>query len=165
MFCFQESRVDSRGQRLLSQRLRNLRRYIVCRRDIDSLNAHFLSIYESLMPLEEEKAKQKQLLKLLEKLVREEWPEARLFLYGSCANSFGVSKSDIDVCLAIEDTGTKKSEILLKLADILKSDNLQNVQVTGRFARNAVLAIYFKERYISAKWFPIFLFKPDMHSY
>ncbi|XP_021904291.1 UTP:RNA uridylyltransferase 1 isoform X2 [Carica papaya] len=131
-FREKESRVDSRGQRLLSQRLRNLRRHIVCRRDIDSLNAHFLSIYESLMPLEEEKAKQKQLLKLLEKLVREEWPEARLFLYGSCANSFGVSKSDIDVCLAIEDTGTKKSEILLKLADILKSDNLQNVQALTR---------------------------------
>lgn len=100
-----------------------------CRSDIYQLNAPFLAIYESLIPPEEEKARQKQLLTLLEKLVRKEWPEARLYLYGSCANSFGVSKSDIDVCLAMEDVDINKSEVLLKLADILQSDNLQNVQV------------------------------------
>lgn len=101
-----------------------------CRNDIHRLNAPFLSIYESLIPPAEEKAKQKQLLTLLEKLVCTEWPEARLYLYGSCANSFGVSKSDIDVCLAMEDQTINKSEVLLKLADILQSDNLQNVQVS-----------------------------------
>ncbi|GFY99593.1 nucleotidyltransferase family protein [Actinidia rufa] len=68
----------------------------------------FLAIYESLIPPEEEKGNRKQLLTLLEKLVSKEWPEAQLFLYGSCANSFGVSKSDID------------------------SDNLQNVQALTR---------------------------------
>ena len=73
--------------------------------------------------------KQEQFFMLLEKLVNKEWPEAGLYLYGSCANSFGVSKSDIDVCLAIEDAEINKSEVLLKLADILQSDNLQNVQV------------------------------------
>lgn len=105
------------------------RRQTICRSDIDSLNVAFLALYESLIPPEEEKAKQKQLLTLLEELVSKEWPKARLYLYGSCANSFGVSKSDIDVCLAIEETDLDKSEILLKLADILQSDNLQNVQV------------------------------------
>lgn len=99
-----------------------------CRSDIDRLNAPFLAIYEALIPAEEEKAKQKQLLALLERLVCKEWPKARLYLYGSCANSFGVSKSDIDVCLAIEED-LNKSEILLRLAEILQSDNLQNVQV------------------------------------
>lgn len=100
-----------------------------CRRDINRLSGPFVSIYESLIPAEEEKAKQKQLLSLLEKLVCKEWPTARLYLYGSCANSFGVSKSDIDVCLAIREPDMNKSDILLKLADILQSDNLQNVQV------------------------------------
>ncbi|GLT39492.1 hypothetical protein SLA2020_136800 [Shorea laevis] len=124
-----DSRVDNRGQRrLVSQRMRNLKWMIKCRGDIDTLNAPFLEIYESLIPPEEEKAKQKQLLASLEKLVCKEWPEARLYLYGSCANSFGVSKSDIDVCLAINDSDLNKSEFLLKLADILQSDNLQNVQ-------------------------------------
>lgn len=100
-----------------------------CRWDIDRLNAPFLAIYESLIPPEEEIAKQKQLLTLLEKLVSKEWPEAQLYLYGSCANSFGVCKSDIDVCLAIQDANIDKSEVILKLADILESDNLQDVQV------------------------------------
>ncbi|XP_038683678.1 UTP:RNA uridylyltransferase 1 isoform X2 [Tripterygium wilfordii] len=127
-----DSRSDTRGKYILSQRMRILRRQMVCRRDIDGLNAHFLLIYKSLIPPEEEKAKQKQLLTLLEKLVYKEWPQAQLYLYGSCANSFGVLKSDIDVCLAMEDADTIKSEVLLKLADILQSDNLQNVQALTR---------------------------------
>ena len=105
-----------------------LKRQMECRIDIHRLNAPLLAIYESLIPPEEERAKQKQLLALLEKLACKEWPEARLYLYGSCANSFGVSKSDIDVCLVFNED-INKSEILLKLADILQSDNLQNVQV------------------------------------
>ncbi|CAL1356941.1 unnamed protein product [Linum trigynum] len=127
-----EARSDDRGQRMLSQRMRMFKRQMVCRRDIERFNRSFLAIYESLIPPEEEKEKQKQLLTMLEKLVNKEWPEARLFLYGSCANSFGVSKSDVDVCLAIEDGDTRKSEILLRLADILQSDNLQNVQALIR---------------------------------
>lgn len=125
---------------MLSQRVRNLKRHMECRRDIGTLNFRFLSIYESLIPEEEEKAKQKQLLTLLEKLVSKEWPKAQLFLYGSCANSFGVSKSDIDVCLAIDDADINKSEFLLKLADILQSDNLQNVQVK---IQNLIYFLYF----------------------
>lgn len=100
-----------------------------CRFDIDRLNAPFLAIYDSLIPTEEEKAKQNQLFTLLETLITKEWPEAQLYVYGSCGNSFGVSKSDIDLCLAIDVADDNKSEILLRLADILQSDNLQNVQV------------------------------------
>uniref|UniRef100_A0A7C8YU96 RNA uridylyltransferase n=1 Tax=Opuntia streptacantha TaxID=393608 RepID=A0A7C8YU96_OPUST len=131
-FRDKDFRSDARGKWILSQRMRNSRRLIECRRDIDRLNAPFLAIYESLIPAEEEKAKQQQLLTLLQKLVCKEWPNAQLYLYGSCANSFGVSKSDIDVCLAIEDQDINKSEMLLKLADILQSDNLQNVQALTR---------------------------------
>jgi DNA polymerase sigma len=109
--------------------MRMLKKQTQCCLDIDRLNAAFLAIYESLIPPEEEKMKQELFLMSLEKLVNKEWPEARLYLYGSGANSFGVSKSDIDVCLAIEDAEINKSEVLLKLADILQSGNLQNVQV------------------------------------
>ncbi|KAB2025611.1 hypothetical protein ES319_D06G162200v1 [Gossypium barbadense] len=102
------------------------------RSDILRLNSPLLAIYESLIPPVEEKAKQKQLLALLEKLVCKEWPEAWLYLYGSCENSFEVSKSEIDICLAFNEDIHDKSEILLKLADILQSDNLQNVQALTR---------------------------------
>lgn len=125
----QDYRSDKRGEWILNQRMRNYRSLTQCRGDINRLNAHFLAIYESLIPPEEEKQKQKQLMSLLDKHVTKEWPGARLFLYGSCANSFGFRKSDIDVCLAMGDTDLDKSEILTKLADILKSDNLENVQV------------------------------------
>ncbi|CAK8560954.1 unnamed protein product [Lathyrus sativus] len=123
---------DSRGKQLLSQRARTFKRQMIFRRDIDRLSVPFLAIYESLIPPEEEKLKQKQLLGLLEKLVCKEWPMARLYLYGSCANSFGVSKSDIDVCLAIQEVDMDKSKIIMKLAGILQSDNLQNVQALTR---------------------------------
>ncbi|MBA0592384.1 hypothetical protein Gorai_009366, partial [Gossypium raimondii] len=127
-----ESRLDNRGQRLLSQRVRMLKRQMECRSDIHRLNAPLLAIYESLNPPKEEKTKQQQLLASLEKLVWKEWPQAKLFLYGSCANGFGVSRSDIDICLALNEDINNKSEILLKLADILQSDNLQNVQALTR---------------------------------
>ncbi|KAK1376889.1 PAP/25A-associated [Heracleum sosnowskyi] len=125
-------RSDKRGQWILNQRMRISRRHIECRRDIHRMNIPFLEIYKSLIPSEEEKAKQKQLMALLEKHVNKEWPEAQLYLYGSCANSFGFKKSDIDVCLAIDDADVNKSEVLLKLAEILQSENLQNVQALTR---------------------------------
>lgn len=127
----QDARSDPRGLRLLSQKMRNLKSQMRCRFDVQRLNAQFLAIYESLIPAEEEKSKQKKLLQLLEKIIYKEWPNARLFLYGSCANQFGVSKSDIDVCLAF-DTEINKSDVLLRLADLLEADNLQNVQVNLR---------------------------------
>ncbi|RRT58798.1 hypothetical protein B296_00046292 [Ensete ventricosum] len=108
--------------------MRIQRRAIRCRHDIDTLDSSFLSIFESLVPAEEEKAQQMHFLLSLQNLVNKEWPNAKLHLYGSCANSFGVSKSDIDVCLAIDTHDLSKSDILLKLADILQSGNLQNVQ-------------------------------------
>lgn len=125
-------RSDKRGVFMLAQRMRMLKRQIACRGDINRMSGAFLATYESLIPPEEEKSKQKQLLALLDVIVSKEWPDARLYVYGSCANSFGFSKSDIDICLAIEDANVDKSEVLLKLADMLQSGNLQNVQALTR---------------------------------
>ncbi|XP_010508136.1 PREDICTED: UTP:RNA uridylyltransferase 1-like [Camelina sativa] len=127
-----ESRVDNRGRWLLSQRLRERKMYMACRNDIHRHDAPFIAVYKSLIPAEEELEKQRQLMAQLENLVAKEWPHAKLYLYGSCANSFGFPKSDIDVCLAIDDDDINKSDMLLKLADILESDNLQNVQALTR---------------------------------
>ncbi|XP_020589752.1 UTP:RNA uridylyltransferase 1 isoform X2 [Phalaenopsis equestris] len=121
-----------RGYSVSSQRIRIRKRELQRRPDLDSFGPHFLSIFKSLLPSEVEIIKQEQLLLLLRKLVKKEWPDAELHVYGSCANSFGVSNSDIDVCLAIKDHEISKLDILLKLADILKSSNLQNVQALTR---------------------------------
>ncbi|PIN04400.1 Polynucleotide adenylyltransferase [Handroanthus impetiginosus] len=131
-------RCDSRGKSIMDQNMRNLKMKTLCRRDINSLNDPFLAVFESLISADEEKIKQKQLLSILEKLVTQEWPEARLHMYGSCDNSFGFSNSDIDISLAMENKDIDRGQLLLKLADILKSKNFQNVKALP-YARIPVL--------------------------
>ncbi|KAL4554747.1 hypothetical protein LXL04_037350 [Taraxacum kok-saghyz] len=99
-------RSDKRGQWILTQRMRNYRSRTECRGDIQRLNLSFLTIYESLIPPNEEKEKQKQLMALLDKHVKKN----------------GLKP----------DANIVKVEILLKLADILKSDHLENVQALTR---------------------------------
>ncbi|XP_078447773.1 nucleotidyltransferase family protein [Wolffia australiana] len=122
----------SRGHNVSSQRTRYRRRELRARRDITRFTHQFIAIYESLLPTEEEKSKQIQLLKSLEGLVVKEWPNARLHLYGSCANSFGVSSCDIDVCLAIPAVEVDKASVLLRLEEILQCNNFQDVQALTR---------------------------------
>nr|XP_018676943.1 PREDICTED: UTP:RNA uridylyltransferase 1-like isoform X1 [Musa acuminata subsp. malaccensis] len=117
-----------RGLQVSSQYMRNSRRQIDCHPDIETLTPGFLSVYRSLIPADDEKDKQNQILKSLEKSINKEWPNARLHLYGSCANSFGFSNSDIDICLAIDDNTIRKHDMVLKLADILRSENFQDVE-------------------------------------
>lgn len=122
----------SRGHHVSSQRVRFQRRIRACRYDIDQFSPSFLSIFESLVPSEEEIAKQNQLLIALSRLITMEWPNSKLYLYGSCANSFGFSNSDIDLCLSIDNNEMSKVDIILKLADILQAGNLQNIQALTR---------------------------------
>lgn len=89
-----------------------------------------MSIFESLVPSDEEISKQKQLLATLSRLINKEWPNSKLYLYGSCANSFGFSNSDIDLCLSIDEKEMRKVDIILKLAHILHAGNLRNIQVS-----------------------------------
>ncbi|KAL6629740.1 hypothetical protein ACP70R_029505 [Stipagrostis hirtigluma subsp. patula] len=111
---------------------RTRRRQVECRRDIDTFTPGLLALYESLKPSEEHRSKQKQLVDSLAKSVSKEWPNARLHLYGSCANSFGTSRSDVDVCLEMEIGTGSTVEVLLRLAEILRTDNFENVEaITG----------------------------------
>lgn len=100
-----------------------------CRHDIGTFTPGLLALYESLKPSEDHKSKQKQLVDSLAKSVSKEWPNAQLHLYGSCANSFGTSHSDVDVCLEMEIGTESVAEVLLKLADVLRTDGFENVEV------------------------------------
>ncbi|XP_047045487.1 UTP:RNA uridylyltransferase 1-like [Lolium rigidum] len=122
----------SRGHHVSSQRVRFQRRTRACRYGIDQFTPNFLSIFDSLVPSREEIAKQEQLLIALGRLINKEWPNSKLYLYGSCANSFGFSNSDVDLCLAIDDKEMSKVDIILKLAEILQAGNLQNIQALTR---------------------------------
>ncbi|PNT65759.1 hypothetical protein BRADI_3g02160v3 [Brachypodium distachyon] len=118
----------SESNGLLRLRVKMRRGWIECRHDIDSFAPDLLSLYESLKPSEEHKSKQTQLIDSLAKSLSKEWPNARLHLYGSCANSFGTSHSDVDVCLEIEIGTESTVEILQRLADILHGDNFDDVE-------------------------------------
>jgi predicted nucleotidyltransferase len=99
------------------------------RRDMDAFAPGFLAVYESLKPSGEQRSKQEQLVDSLARSVRKECPHAQMHLYGSCANSFGTSHSDVDVCLEME-TGTESAvEVLVRLADVLRTDGFENVEV------------------------------------
>ncbi|KAL3699376.1 hypothetical protein R1sor_017398 [Riccia sorocarpa] len=111
--------------------LPSLRPEMRYRPDLEKFTQQMLQMYQSLIPPEEEERKRRQFLSHLDQLVAREWPGARLFLFGSCANAFGVCNSDIDVCLSIDDdqaNPVSKADLVLKMAAILRSDNMQNVQ-------------------------------------
>ncbi|KAG2648141.1 hypothetical protein PVAP13_1NG047400 [Panicum virgatum] len=101
---------------------------VECRPDIDTFTPGLLALYESLRPSEEHKSKQQQLVDSLAKSVSKEWPNAQLHLYGSSANSFGTSHSDVDVCLEMEIGTASTVEVLVRLADVLRADNFDNVE-------------------------------------
>ena len=106
------------------------RSQVECRPDIDTFTPGLLALYESLKPSEEHKSKQQQLVDSLAKSVNKEWPNAQLHLYGSSANSFGTSHSDVDVCLEMEIGTASTVEVLVRLADVLRVDNFDNVEVS-----------------------------------
>ena len=107
------------------------RSQVECRPDIDTFTPGLLALYESLKPSEEHKSKQQQqLVDSLAKSVNKEWPNAQLHLYGSSANSFGTSHSDVDVCLEMEIGTASTVEVLVRLADVLRADNFDNVEVS-----------------------------------
>ncbi|VAI42528.1 unnamed protein product [Triticum turgidum subsp. durum] len=104
--------------------------WMECRHDIGTFAPGLLSIYESLKPSEDHMSKQSRLIDSLTKSVSKEWPNAQLHLYGSCANSFGTSHSDVDVCLEIDIGTGSEVELLLRLAEILRGDNFDSVEVS-----------------------------------
>lgn len=129
-FCPQELRSDALRRHKISSFQTRVRKSQRERpRDIETFTPSFLSVYETLIPAEEDKANQEHLLSLLAKSLNKEWPEAQLHLYGSWANTFGFSNSDIDMCIAIDDSPASNHNMLLKVADIMKLNNFQNVQV------------------------------------
>uniref|UniRef100_A0A453N0S8 Poly(A) RNA polymerase mitochondrial-like central palm domain-containing protein n=1 Tax=Aegilops tauschii subsp. strangulata TaxID=200361 RepID=A0A453N0S8_AEGTS len=126
----QQSSENTMSQSNQSRRLqiRTHTGWMECRHDIGTFASSLLSIYESLKPSEEHMSKQSRLIDSLTKSVTKEWPNAQLHLYGSCANSFGTSHSDVDVCLEIEIGTGSEVELLLRLAEILRGDNFDSVE-------------------------------------
>eukprot|EP00850_Spirogloea_muscicola_P015637 SM000122S25744 [mRNA] locus=s122:16:4918:+ [translate_table: standard] len=103
------------------------------RADMEDVTAALLAVYQLLIPGEEEHARRRMFLERLEALVLGDMPAARLFLFGSCANSFGVRNSDIDVCLAVGDgVAVGKAELVTRMAAILRAAGMQSALTHAR---------------------------------
>ena len=129
MLLFISSQVTPRPNQVPGLQGRTRRPPAECCHDIDAFTPGLLALYESLKPSEEHMSKQKQLVDSLAKSVSKEWPNAQMHLYGSCANSFGTSHRDVDVCLEMEIGTEDAVEVLLRLAHVLRTDGFENVEV------------------------------------
>lgn len=101
--------------------------------NVSETNAKLSSLVDSLLPTTAEVERRNEFFSRLEDMVSRKWPTAKLHLYGSCANSFGVRNSDIDVCLALEDENAVKADAIKKIADILEEESMDQVQVWSTF--------------------------------
>lgn len=94
------------------------------------LNAGLVALVSSLLPTADEERRRDALLERLKGITRTAYPESTLHLYGSCANSFGVRGSDIDVCLAIDGPTVSRVEVLTRMSTLLRTHGMANVQVS-----------------------------------
>ncbi|EFJ15494.1 hypothetical protein SELMODRAFT_118423 [Selaginella moellendorffii] len=104
------------------------RRDLLYRLDLQNFTRELLSLYDELIPTEEEEVRRRKFFSKLESLFERELPGTRLFLFGSCVNAFGVCNSDIDVCLSVDEEEPNKIELVVQMATILESDAMLNVQ-------------------------------------
>jgi len=107
--------------------LRSMRRSTASRprADAAALSAQLASLASSLQPSEVHVSAQKAVFARVEALVRCEWPESQLLMYGSCANGFGGPDSDVDTCLALqwasgsgEEALARKRRVVQRIAEL-----------------------------------------------
>ncbi|GJP46348.1 hypothetical protein CLOM_g5647 [Closterium sp. NIES-68] len=96
--------------------------------DLARLNAHLLTLFRSLEPTAEEAQRREALMRLLGRVTAVAYPQAQLYLYGSCANSFGVRNCDVDICLALEGPDVSRVEVITNMANALRAEGMRNVQ-------------------------------------
>eukprot|EP00897_Mesotaenium_endlicherianum_P002966 jgi/Mesen1/2698/ME000167S01843 len=98
------------------------------RGEMELITRSLVALCDSLIPTAGEEMRRRLFLARLDQLVARSWAHAKLFLFGSCANAFGVRDSDIDVCLSVDDPQASKANLIARMANILRSDGMQNVQ-------------------------------------
>lgn len=86
-----------------------------------AFNARLEALVTSLQPSEQHRAAQKAVFERVEALVRREWPDAQLLMYGSCANSFGGANSDVDTCLALRSAQGGRGESQQQLVELKRA--------------------------------------------
>lgn len=91
------------------------------------LTACALNLYDTLVPTEAEINRKHAFFNWLQGLIRSEWPEVKLHMFGSTANRLCVTgSSDVDVCL-ITPPSFDPLRIIRQIAGLLRRKRMKNV--------------------------------------
>ncbi|XP_069694384.1 terminal uridylyltransferase 4-like isoform X2 [Periplaneta americana] len=85
----------------------------------DDLNTICKETYETCSTSPEEEKIRKDIIQDIENYITSFYPTAKLELFGSSCNGFGLTKSDIDICLTFTDSETGKEHDFVKLIEDL----------------------------------------------
>lgn len=80
------------------------------------LDRVFECIFEDNRQTREEEKLRGQLLDEIKRIVWQKYPQARLSLFGSSNNGFAMKKSDLDICMTLDDR--------LNMSEVLKNTRL-----------------------------------------
>jgi DNA polymerase sigma len=82
------------------------------------LSGDMRELYDRLLPSEESDARRAALIKKLERIMKDEWPESdiEVSVFGSSGNLLSSDDSDVDICVT---TSLKKLESMHSLATLL----------------------------------------------
>ncbi|KAK5118372.1 hypothetical protein LTR62_002886 [Meristemomyces frigidus] len=92
----------------------------------DKLSGDMRELYDRLLPSDESEQRRAQLVKKLEKMMRDEWPgqDIQVNVFGSSGNLLSSSDSDVDICIT---TPLKKLESMHGLAALLDRHGMEKV--------------------------------------
>ncbi|KAF9429231.1 hypothetical protein BGZ76_001631 [Entomortierella beljakovae] len=123
---FAKRRVNPNTRRSNDLRLHE-RFPIVLSPEIEAkLSMDMVDLFESLLPTEESHELRTRLIKKIEDILHEEWPEhdIQVHPFGSTVNDLGTSSSDLDICLMTKWKGLDNVQIV---ADTLRKYGMDNV--------------------------------------
>lgn len=77
--------------------------------DLARANTDAMAVFESVRPEENEAYRRSRLLAHMNKLVRSEWPNSSVRMFGSGANGLNMRHGDVDMCLMVPGNGSRNT--------------------------------------------------------
>ena len=67
------------------------------------LSVAFYKLMDDLSQTKEEENARTRLIVELKEIVRDKYPDVEFSLFGSSSNGFGMKKSDVDICMTLQN--------------------------------------------------------------
>ncbi|KAF9421057.1 hypothetical protein BGZ94_008943 [Podila epigama] len=111
------SRASARsmgGYKSAEQRLHELLPIVLPPEYEDKLSMEMIDLFESLLPTEESHNRRTRLIKKIEDILHQEWPDQDIKAqpFGSTVNGLGTSTSDVDLCITTTWPGLNNVQML-----------------------------------------------------